>query len=104
MRTRFAIIAALAALLLFGLARPSPAQQMAGRAQPQPSEAVTWPCKCDVNGDGLVGLLDLVRVSGAYNASGKSPHGRAPDADVNDDGVVNLFDLVLIGRYYGQPC
>ena len=43
----------------------------------------------DVNGDGVVNILDLVTVAQAfdeYNA----------DADVNGDGVVSILDLVLV--------
>ncbi|MBC7261413.1 MAG: hypothetical protein H5T63_05320 [Chloroflexi bacterium] len=53
----------------------------------------------DVNGDGIVNLLDLVAVALAYRASGPVV---GPRADVNRDGVVNLLDLVLVSRNYGR--
>ena len=47
----------------------------------------------DVNGDGIVNILDLVIVA---NAFGKN----APD--VNSDGVVNVLDLVAVANQFGQ--
>ena len=47
----------------------------------------------DVNGDGVVNILDLVVVA---NAFGKD----APD--VNGDGVVNILDLVAVANAFGQ--
>ena len=45
--------------------------------------------KIDVNGDGIVNILDLVIVS---NAFGKSK------PDLNNDGIVNILDLTLIAK------
>ena len=47
----------------------------------------------DVNGDGIVNILDLVAVA---NAFGKD----APD--VNGDGVVNILDLVAVANAFNQ--
>ena len=47
----------------------------------------------DVNGDGLVNVLDLVQVA---NGLGKS----APDP--NGDGVVNILDLTLVAQQFSQ--
>ena len=47
----------------------------------------------DVNGDGVVNILDLVAVA---NAFGKD----APD--VNGDGVVNILDLVAVANAFEQ--
>ena len=48
----------------------------------------------DVNGDGVVNILDLVAVA---NAFGKD----APD--VNGDGVVNILDLVAVANAFESP-
>ena len=48
----------------------------------------------DVNGDGMVNILDLVMVA---QGLGKDN----PDADVNRDGVVNVFDLVQVAGAFG---
>ena len=47
--------------------------------------------KHDVNGDGIVNILDLVIVA---NALGKD----APD--LNGDGLVNILDLVLVANAF----
>ena len=47
----------------------------------------------DVNGDGIVNILDLVAVA----------NGLGTDApDVNGDGVVNILDLVAVANAFGQ--
>ena len=47
----------------------------------------------DVNGDGVVNILDLVQVA---NGFGKNT------PDVNGDGVVNILDLVSVAGMFGQ--
>jgi len=49
------------------------------------------PPTADINGDGLVNILDLVTVA---NAFGKD----APD--VNGDGTVNILDLVTVANAF----
>ena len=45
---------------------------------------------CDVNRDGIVNILDLVRVASAFGAVENFA------SDVNSDGIVNILDLVLV--------
>lgn len=45
----------------------------------------------DVNGDGIVNILDLTLVAQTFGMQN-------PEADVNSDGVVNILDLTLIAR------
>ena len=47
----------------------------------------------DVNGDGVVNILDLTLVAQAFGKDGL-------DADVNGDGVVNVFDLVFVANQF----
>ena len=47
----------------------------------------------DVNGDGVINILDLVAVA---NGFGKT------EPDINDDGIVNIRDLVIIARELGN--
>ncbi len=47
----------------------------------------------DVNGDGVVNILDLVMVAQAMGTD-------KPEADVNGDGVVNVFDLVFVANQF----
>ena len=46
----------------------------------------------DVNGDGVVNILDLVAVA---NGIGKT------EPDINGDGIVNILDLVVLARELG---
>ena len=48
----------------------------------------------DVNGDGVVNILDLVLVANALGE--KSP-------DLNGDGIVNILDLVIVANAFGNP-
>ena len=48
----------------------------------------------DVNGDGLVNLLDVVLVGAQIGQTGPN------DADVNGDGVVNVVDMVLVAAEF----
>ena len=50
----------------------------------------------DVNGDGVVNILDLVRVASSLGGSGEN------GADVNGDGVVNILDLVRVAGALGD--
>ena len=45
----------------------------------------------DVNGDGVVNILDLVVVA---NALGKA------EPDLNGDGIVNILDLVIVANAF----
>ena len=46
----------------------------------------------DVNGDGVINILDLVAVA---NGFGKT------EPDINGDGIVNILDLVVIAKELG---
>ena len=52
--------------------------------------------KEDVNGDGVVNILDLAIVSSLFGTTGDN------DADVNEDGVVDIIDLVLVANAFGD--
>ena len=49
----------------------------------------------DVNGDGIINILDLVLISANFGKTGQNP------ADVNGDGVVNIVDLVKVAGELG---
>lgn len=51
----------------------------------------------DVDGDAMIGLLDLSGTAGLFGTSVTADTG----ADINGDGFVNIFDLVLVGGNYG---
>ena len=50
----------------------------------------------DLNGDGIVNILDLVLVASQIGETG------ATAADVNGDGTVNIFDLVAVASAIGS--
>ena len=52
--------------------------------------------KKDVNGDGVVDIIDLVLVANAFGTKGND------DKDVNGDGVVDIIDLVLVANAFGD--
>ena len=49
--------------------------------------------RLDVNGDGVINILDLVAVA---NAFGKT------EPDINGDGIVSILDLVLVAKELGN--
>ena len=52
----------------------------------------------DVNRDGVVNILDLIRVA---RQLGKGMSSDSPE-DINGDGVVNIFDLTLVAQGIGK--
>ena len=58
----------------------------------RPSDPVA---SVDINGDGLVNILDLVSVSVNFGKTGENI------ADVNGDGIVNIVDLVKVAGAMG---
>ena len=55
------------------------------------------PLKGDVNGDGIVNILDLVLVASVLGEAGQDLN-----TDVNGDGFVNILDLVLVAGALGN--
>ncbi|MEZ5543194.1 MAG: PKD domain-containing protein [Pseudomonadota bacterium] len=55
-------------------------------------------CDADLNGDGVIDLLDFVLLRNGYGQSGELA------ADLDGDGAVNLLDFILFrGDYGGAP-
>jgi nitrous oxidase accessory protein len=57
----------------------------------------------DVNGDGVVDVMDLSIIGAAYGTFEGQP-GYDPDADLNEDGIVDLRDLAVVTINYGNTC
>lgn len=57
----------------------------------------------DVNRDGIVNILDLVTVGGAFGKR-EGEAGYNPEADLNSDGIINILDLVIVGGNFGKTC
>jgi hypothetical protein len=55
----------------------------------------------DINGDGKVGLADLVSIANAMGSKADQPNWN-PNADINGDGIVNQSDLIISKQNYGQ--
>ena len=51
------------------------------------------PRSADVNGDGIVNILDLTFIASRFGAN--SP-------DLNGDGIVNILDLVFVAQHIGE--
>jgi hypothetical protein len=55
----------------------------------------------DVNGDGVVDIMDLATVSSVYGSSvGNSRYN--PSADLDQNGKININDLAIVARSFGQ--
>ncbi len=57
----------------------------------------------DVNGDCVVGIMDLATV-GRYYGTETSDSDWNQDADVYVDGNIDIKDLTTVGMQYGQSC
>lgn len=55
----------------------------------------------DLNGDGKVGLADLVILAQAYGSRPEDPNWN-PVADIDSKGIVGLSDLVILAQHYGE--
>jgi hypothetical protein len=58
-------------------------------------------CVGDVNGDGLINVIDLTLVSLAYGSFEGEPDYN-PDADLNSDGIVDMKDMATVARNLGK--
>ncbi len=58
----------------------------------------------DVDGDGVIGILDVVAITTIYHHHSTDPDWN-PDADLAQPwGYIDLFDLVTLTSRYGQHC
>ena len=64
-----------------------------------PTTETRTPAFGDINSDGVVNLLDLIRVAASLGQA--VPQGGNP-ADVNQDGVVNVVDLIKVAGALGS--
>lgn len=62
---------------------------------------LNWNFPGDVNGDGIVTVLDLARFGKAYGNMQGQPNWD-PDADINGDNIIDIKDLSIIGKNYGK--
>ena len=57
----------------------------------------------DIDGDGTVGILDMILVARRFGLLTASKSGGSVNEDINDDGVVNISDLVLVAQDITVP-
>ena len=57
---------------------------------------VTPTLASDINGDGLVNIVDLILVARDFGTASTGP------TDVNGDGIVNIVDLIMVARDFGM--
>jgi len=57
----------------------------------------------DINGDGVIDIVDLTIAGMAYGSFEGDPE-YDPEADLNKDGHIDMRDLAVIGRNYGKTC
>ena len=58
----------------------------------------------DIDGDGIVGILDMILVGRRFGTLlASKPGGGRVNEDINDDGVVNIIDLILVAQDINAP-
>ncbi len=79
---------------------PSPSELQQGRAEIaallRAHPRIILPAASDINGDGIVNILDLVKIANVFGHPFDGPE------DVNGDGIVNILDLVWVSGAFGQ--
>lgn len=59
------------------------------------------PIPGDINGDGIVNIMDLATVARAYGTKPGDPKWNEL-VDVNNDNIINILDLIPVARNYGR--
>ena len=73
----------------------------AGRAARQGNTLLNSLCPPDVNGDGVVDVLDLIDLLLCF---GQPAVPGCEAEDINQDGVVNVLDLIDLLLAFGTTC
>ncbi len=55
----------------------------------------------DINGDGMVNILDAIMLSNAFGSRLGDANWN-PDADLNDDDIVNILDAIILAGSFGE--
>ena len=67
------------------------------------SQNQTPPRREDVNGDGKINILDMLRIARYFDTPLASKDGGSINEDINEDGVVNITDLILVAEHINEP-
>jgi len=57
----------------------------------------------DINGDGVINILDILEVAVAFGSESGWPNWNS-DADLDSNGIINILDLVKIAVKFGETC
>lgn len=57
--------------------------------------------RTDVNGDGVVNILDISMVAAAWSSYPRHPKWDVK-LDINDYGIINIMDIVFVARDFGK--
>ena len=80
---------------VLGLWRPGPQGDQIDVGVMAPTPDCTGDCPGDLNGDGMVGVNDVLDLIAAWGGS---------DGDIDGDGSTNVNDLLLLIELYGNEC
>ena len=53
----------------------------------------------DINGDGVVNILDAIMLGNSFLATPSSSNWN-PNADINGDGIVNILDAIIMANHF----
>ena len=55
----------------------------------------------DLNGDGIVDILDAIQAVSAFGSSAGHPNWNS-QADLNNDNIIDIFDLIILASNFGK--
>jgi hypothetical protein len=67
------------------------------------SVTVTPPCREDVNGDGVINIVDIQSVAAHWNTV-EGEDGYDPLYDINDDHRIDIIDVQLVSAKWNTTC
>jgi hypothetical protein len=56
---------------------------------------------CDVNGDGIVDISDILDTALAFGATPGEPRWN-PNCDIDDNGIIDISDILEVALHYGE--
>ena len=57
--------------------------------------------RTDLNGDGVVNIIDIYKVAKAFGSKPGDPNWN-PIADLDENGIVNIIDIYKVARDFGK--
>jgi hypothetical protein len=56
---------------------------------------------CDVNGDGIVDISDILDTALAFGSTPRQPRWN-PNCDIDDNGIIDISDILEVALHYGE--